>query len=88
MSRRGRLEDAYDEEFGSRDLRPTERGLAELALCRWADDDWMIKMICEGKLLSVDQVEELRRQVLRAAEEVGLVINDQAPRPFGGRPAA
>ncbi|MFD8940206.1 hypothetical protein ACFV0R_33980 [Streptomyces sp. NPDC059578] len=79
LSRRGRLDDAWDEEFGRRELRPKEAGLVKLSLWRYADDDWMIALYYEREPLPAEESEDLRRTILDAAAQAGLTVTAQLP---------
>lgn len=79
LTRRGRLDDEWDQEFGRRELRPKEMGKAELTLWRYADDDWMISLTYERDPLPADEAAEIRQTILAAAARAGLTITAQSP---------
>ncbi|MEV6681236.1 hypothetical protein AB0N09_30860 [Streptomyces erythrochromogenes] len=80
LIRRGRLDDAWDEKFGTRVLRPSEAGLVELILVRWADDTWVIALEYQGDPLPQQETKRLKRIILNAAAEVGMTITSVFPR--------
>ncbi|MEU1676794.1 hypothetical protein ABZ752_32865 [Streptomyces roseifaciens] len=80
LQRRGRLTDDWDEEFGRRELRPSEAGLVTLSLWRYADDDWVMSLTYRRDPLPSEEAEELKRTILNAAAEAGMTITAVVPR--------
>ncbi|MGW2015315.1 hypothetical protein [Streptomyces sp. NPDC001927] len=79
MAPRGRLNDDWDEEFGTRELRSKAEGRVDLTLWRYADDDWMVSLTYERDPLPAEEVTELRRSILDAAARAGMTITAQSP---------
>ncbi|MEW9529285.1 hypothetical protein [Microbispora sp. NPDC049125] len=83
LSARGRLGDDWDEEFGRRELRPPEQGLATLTLWRHDDEEWVIVLAHDGDPLPQEQADELRRRILDAAAQAGVTVTAQSPPDAG-----
>lgn len=73
LSKHGRLSDDWDQDFGSRTVAAPD-ATGELGLWRYEDDDWTIALHSRDTPLPDEQVDEVRRQVLAAAAEVGMTI--------------
>ena len=72
MEPEGRLDDDYDESFGTRWLRPVSDGFAWLSLYRDTKRKWQVAVAAEPHLLTADEVSELARQVFVVAAKVNL----------------
>lgn len=82
LRKRGRLSDDWDDLFGSRDLRPADRGRMWLHLSRLEDpDEWSVSLAFQGEPMAVDDLERLRADILAAAAEVGVTVTRQVPLP-------
>ncbi|MET9860629.1 hypothetical protein ABZY93_15155 [Streptomyces smyrnaeus] len=80
LTRRGRLDDVFDQEFGRRELRPKAQGKVELTLWRgFEDHDWMIEITYERDPLPSDEAERIRRNILNAAAKTGMTVTTQFP---------
>jgi hypothetical protein len=77
----GRMSDDWDQNFGRRYLRGPDQGQADISLLRYADDDWRYQIFTTGELIPLDEIEQLREQMLAAAEEAGLTVYRQYPMP-------
>jgi hypothetical protein len=74
LTRRGRLTDAEDAEFGYRYLRDEAPDRVVLHLYRDDDTSWSVSLAYEGEPPSQDTVDEIRRAILDAASELGLEV--------------
>lgn len=76
---RGRLDDDWDQEFGTLGLRSREQGLVDLTLWRgFTDNDWSINLTYDKHPLPSDEAERLRQKVLDAAAAAGMTITAQS----------
>lgn len=78
LTKHGRLGDAWDQEFGSRVIRPREQGWVRLDLYRYSDETWGISLTYEKDPLPPDEVEALRRQIIAAAAQAGVTVTTQS----------
>jgi hypothetical protein len=78
MTKHGRLDDDWDQDFGRRELRLRDDGWVKLTLWRYDDDDWVVALTYERDPLPPEEVERLRRQILEAAAEVGATVTYQS----------
>lgn len=81
MTKRGRLSDDWDANFGHRDLRSSEQGRVWLNLYRHTDSSWSADLSYEVDPLPSDEMEQLRTKILEAAGEVGTTVTRQVPPP-------
>jgi hypothetical protein len=74
LSRRGRLTDAEDMNFGTRDLPVEPPGRAALDLWRHDDTLWEARLTYAHAPPPRELVERIRSAILSAAAEVGLSV--------------
>lgn len=74
LSRRGRLDDDWDEEFGVRALRDAPEAPMLLRLYRKSPQEWLIALTHQGEPPASALLEELRREIRAAAAEAGLTV--------------
>jgi hypothetical protein len=79
LTKRGRLSDEWDEEFGYRIIRAGDEGLVRLDLDRYADDEWEVSLAYEKEPLPGVEVEELLDEIFAAAAAVGVTATGQSP---------
>ncbi|MGF1648557.1 MAG: hypothetical protein ACFCVF_16790 [Kineosporiaceae bacterium] len=88
LKSRGRLTDLEDAAFGYRYLMKDESGRIDLSLYREPRDHsrWQVTLSYLGRPATRDVVAEVRRDVLLAAEDVGLTVEyvweEGQPRPW------
>jgi hypothetical protein len=75
LTRRGRLTDAEDAEFGYRYLPDEAPDRVVLQLYRDDDTSWNISLAYEGEPPPPDTVGEIRRTILEAASQLGLEVD-------------
>ncbi len=80
LTDRGRLSDDWDAEFGHRDLG-REPNQIWLDLYRQSNTSWSVDLSYQVEPLPTEEMERLRRQILDAAAEVGLQVEEQDPPP-------
>jgi hypothetical protein len=88
LTPRGRLADLEDAEFGYRYLVRDESGRIDLSLFRDPRDHrrWRLTLSNPGRPATRDVVTEVRRDILLAAEDLGLAVEyvweEGAPMPW------
>jgi hypothetical protein len=75
LTRRGRLTDSEDAEFGYRYLRDDAPDRVVLQLYRDDDSLWKLSLTYEGEPPSRDTVDRIRRAILKAASQHGLEVD-------------
>ncbi|MFA4080840.1 hypothetical protein ONA92_03920 [Mycobacteroides salmoniphilum] len=78
LKRCGRLDDDWDQKFGSLELRSRKQGWVKLALWRYEDDDWSVDLTYEKDPQPAAEAEQLRLKVLDAAASAGMAITAQS----------
>jgi hypothetical protein len=78
LTKRGRLSDDWDQQFGDRIIRSRDEGLIRLSLNRYADDDWNVSLVYERDPLPDAEVTELLDQIRAAASAVGVTVTKQS----------
>jgi hypothetical protein len=77
LTRRGRLGDDWDSDFGYRDIRPTHEGdgRVELVLSRELDreNEWYFRIWYSQDPLTAEQTAEWERRIHDAAAAAGLM---------------
>ncbi|HEY2703280.1 MAG TPA: hypothetical protein VGL20_06280 [Candidatus Dormibacteraeota bacterium] len=83
LTRRGRLTDAEDAEFGYRYLGEDAPDRTVLQLYRDGDSLWKLSLEYQGEPPSPETVEETRRAILTAASKLGLAVDQIWPSAEG-----
>lgn len=81
MTRTGRFDDGWDEEFGTRQFRSGDEPIAEMCLYRHEVSEWAIEIAAEPPPLTDELIDELRAQIMDAAGRHGLVAEQTYPAP-------
>lgn len=74
LTRRGRLTDTEDAEFGYRYLCEEPPDRVVLQLYRHDDSSWNVSLAYEGDPPPADTVDEIRHEILHAAALLGLEV--------------
>ena len=75
------MSDDWDQNFGERGLGDGVR----LSLLRYDDNRWALQVSATGEPLPSGEVEQLRQDILGAAEAAGLTVTNQIPAPGEAR---
>jgi hypothetical protein len=76
LTRKGRLDDTQDTEFGYRYLREDDGNLVVLRLMRRSDTDWGMRLTYQNEPPPAEAVERLREEIPAAAASVGLEVEE------------
>lgn len=75
LSRRSRLDDDEDEDFGSRQLREGADQSVWLSLVRdYSSRRWSFEILYRGERPSLEMIEQWRSQIYRALADAGLHV--------------